>query len=249
MHCESALDFILNWLTYADYSPFRRWTCGRIINTLLQRYQTPNANCFHPLLCSRMNDPVGNCVERDTFGYQLLSTIFWWTVSNGRSCRRCIFSWRIIIFLCRCALLSLSADEETILNLFHPLFASWLYLCCSVLCSGAAVHTFNYLNVKITTLSNGYLGSRNDEERSEMRYVMRIAEFSESSNLWTQIALLGSPSSTPLSVSVQQSLSSVSACWLDNESPCALSCGLFKYIELWKPIPVLSLHLFSFGGG
>jgi hypothetical protein len=45
------------------------------------------------------------------------------------------------------------------------------------------VHTFNYLNVKFTTLSNGYLGSRNDEERSEMRYVMRIAEFSESSNL------------------------------------------------------------------
>ena len=62
-----------------------------------------------------------------------------------------------------------------------------------------------------TTLSNGYLGSRNDEERSEMRYVMRIAEFSESSNLWTQIALLGSPRSTPLSVSVQQPLSSVCA--------------------------------------
>ena len=34
-----------------------------------------------------------------------------------------------------------------------------------------------------TTLGNGYLGSRNDEERSEMRYVMRIAELSESSNL------------------------------------------------------------------
>jgi len=33
-----------------------------------------------------------------------------------------------------------------------------------------------------TTLVDGYLGSRNDEERSEMRYVMRIAEFSESSN-------------------------------------------------------------------
>ena len=47
-----------------------------------------------------------------------------------------------------------------------------------------------YNNIE-TTLSNGYLGSRNDEERSEMRYVMRIAEFSESSNLWTQIALLG----------------------------------------------------------
>ena len=38
-------------------------------------------------------------------------------------------------------------------------------------------------NLNKTTLSNGYLGSRNDEERSEMRYVMRIAEFSESSNL------------------------------------------------------------------
>ena len=34
-----------------------------------------------------------------------------------------------------------------------------------------------------TTFSNGYLGSYNDEERSEMRYVMRIAEFRESSNL------------------------------------------------------------------
>ena len=42
-----------------------------------------------------------------------------------------------------------------------------------------------------TTLSNGYLGSPIDEERSEMRYVMRIAGLSESSNLWTQIAPLG----------------------------------------------------------
>ena len=32
-----------------------------------------------------------------------------------------------------------------------------------------------------TTFSDGCLGSHNDEERSEMRYVMRIAEFSESS--------------------------------------------------------------------
>ena len=55
--------------------------------------------------------------------------------------------------------------------------------------------------LKNTTLSNGYLGSRNDEERSEMRYVMRIAEFSESSNLWTQIALSGYPQEhTSLSV-------------------------------------------------
>ena len=43
----------------------------------------------------------------------------------------------------------------------------------------------------ITILSNGYLGSRNDEERSQVRYVMRIAEFSESSSFWTQVALSG----------------------------------------------------------
>ena len=41
-----------------------------------------------------------------------------------------------------------------------------------------------------TTFSNGCLGSHNDEERSEMRYVMRIAISSESSKLWTQLALL-----------------------------------------------------------
>jgi len=35
-----------------------------------------------------------------------------------------------------------------------------------------------------------------------MRYVMRIAELSESSNLWTQIALPGIPGSMPLWVSV-----------------------------------------------
>ena len=33
------------------------------------------------------------------------------------------------------------------------------------------------------TPNDGYLGSRNDEERSEMRYAVRIAEFSESSEL------------------------------------------------------------------
>jgi len=39
-----------------------------------------------------------------------------------------------------------------------------------------------------TTLSNGCLGFRLDEERGKMRYVMRIAEFSESSTLRTQMA-------------------------------------------------------------
>lgn len=33
------------------------------------------------------------------------------------------------------------------------------------------------------TFNNGYLGSCIDEERSETRYVMRIAELCESSNL------------------------------------------------------------------
>ena len=44
-----------------------------------------------------------------------------------------------------------------------------------------------------TNFSNGCLGSHNDEERSEMRYVLRIAKPRESSKLWTHIALLGSP--------------------------------------------------------
>ena len=39
-----------------------------------------------------------------------------------------------------------------------------------------------------TTFNSGYLGSRIDEERSEMRYVVWIAEFRESSNFWTHIA-------------------------------------------------------------
>ena len=53
-----------------------------------------------------------------------------------------------------------------------------------------------------TTFNNGSLGSRIDEERSEMRYVMWIAEFSESSNLWTHIALSGIPESMLVWVSV-----------------------------------------------
>ena len=50
------------------------------------------------------------------------------------------------------------------------------------LCRGRKADFLNVRNF-CTTLNNGYLGSRIDEERSEMRYVMRIAGFSESSNL------------------------------------------------------------------
>jgi len=39
----------------------------------------------------------------------------------------------------------------------------------------------------------GYIGFWNDEERSETRYLMRIAEFSESSSFRTQLAIIGYP--------------------------------------------------------
>jgi len=52
------------------------------------------------------------------------------------------------------------------------------------ICGGKKNKSYN-----ITTPNNGYLGSREDEERSEMRYVVWIAGISESSNLWTQVAL------------------------------------------------------------
>jgi hypothetical protein len=58
---------------------------------------------------------------------------------------------------------------------------------------GGAQSYLTFKLIETTTLSNGCLGSGNDEERSEMRYVMRIAELSESSNLRTQNALPGYP--------------------------------------------------------
>ena len=56
---------------------------------------------------------------------------------------------------------------------------------------------------KHITFSDGYLGSRNDEERSEMRYVLRLAETSESSNLRTHLALPVSAGSMPVGVSAE----------------------------------------------
>jgi hypothetical protein len=65
-----------------------------------------------------------------------------------------------------------------------PFFLNPLYQILSETCIlSSAKKKFTFITKHCTTLSNGYLGSRNDEERSEMRYVMRIAEFSESSNL------------------------------------------------------------------
>lgn len=48
-----------------------------------------------------------------------------------------------------------------------------------------------------TTPVDGYLGSREDEERSETRYVMRIAGTSEPSNLRTHLALPAPPGARP----------------------------------------------------
>ena len=44
------------------------------------------------------------------------------------------------------------------------------------------------------TFSNGCLGSHNDEERSEMRYVMRIAELVSHQNFERNLHCLGSMS-------------------------------------------------------
>ena len=48
-----------------------------------------------------------------------------------------------------------------------------------------------------TTSNGGPLGSCIDEERSELRYLVWIAEFSESSSLWTQMALSVRPGARP----------------------------------------------------
>ena len=88
------------------------------------------------------------------------------------------------------------------------------------------------LNLK-TTFNNGSLGSRIDEERSEMRYVMWIAEFSESSNLWTHLALSGIPESIPISVSVYSSIPKIwfNFLYLLGIGIWALLC---MWVALWK---------------
>ena len=53
------------------------------------------------------------------------------------------------------------------------------------------IFILNEKQIDMTTFNGGSLGSCIDEERSKLRYVMWIAELSESSNLWTHIALWG----------------------------------------------------------
>ena len=49
-----------------------------------------------------------------------------------------------------------------------------------VICLESGIVTRKLASAMLTTFSNGCLGSHNDEERSEMRYVMRIARPRES---------------------------------------------------------------------
>ena len=119
-----------------------------------------------------MSECCMGCFGVDSANY--LQSIRYVLLDNCISCEA-LLSLALISIHERCS-------DELLLTYFTPfLLVDFYMLYLSYLLN--AVHTFNYLNVKNTTLSNGYLGSRNDEERSEMRYVMRIAEFSESSNL------------------------------------------------------------------
>ena len=85
----------------------------------------------------------------------------------------------------------------------------------------------NYKKPK-TIANHGCLGNRNDEGRSEMRYVVWIAEFSESSNPWTHMALPGIPGSMPVWVSVTPI----------RHMPACFACG----VRAWKwSVPVFWL--------
>ena len=51
------------------------------------------------------------------------------------------------------------------------------------------MYSCHFIHLKIyTTFNNGSLGSCIDEERSQMRYLVRIAWICESSSIWTQLA-------------------------------------------------------------
>ena len=102
-------------------------------------------------------------------------------------------------------------------NFFHPLCESWLLSIITHIFIQTPLLFYwlmfwlvlKHKNKKInngTTLSSGFLGSRNDEERSEMRYVMRIAEFNESSNLWTQVAVCFAAHHASLSIMYTKTL-------------------------------------------
>ena len=95
------------------------------------------------------------------------------------------------------------------------------------------------------TPNSGYLGSRNDEERSEMRYAVRIAEFRESSELWTHIAPQGIPWSMFVSVASEHlpqgptrplNKGFVGWCQLGARTRAHLTVGSLLFDIIWKRI-------------
>ena len=96
-------------------------------------------------------------------------------------------------------------------------------------------------NNLMTTLNGGSLGSCIDEERSQLRYVMWIAEFSESSNLWTQIALSGTPGSMSAWVSFKPILDHVFIHgWVGGEALCPFlkDGALLKIATRRRTLPI-----------
>jgi hypothetical protein len=94
------------------------------------------------------------------------------------------------------------------------------------------------------TFNNGSLGSGIDEERSEMRYVMWIAEFSESSNLWTHIAPFGIPKGMP----VRASLSTIKLCLALIVTPPSEGRDLNWSAVVCEPLALVKTHRYSITG-
>ena len=118
-----------------------------------------------------------------------------------------------------CLLLNIRSDNK------HP---GWIFRSALSL---AFAYWIN-INNKQQTFSDGCLGSCNDEGRSELRYAVWIAEFSESSDCWTWKALLRffldstsvsvflNPSKGRIASFLRNSLSSatiVRCCWPKSE--------------------------------
>ena len=103
--------------------------------------------------------------------------------------------------------------------------------------------------LKMKIFNDGYLGSHIDEERSEMRYAMRIAELRESSDLRTQTAPVGYPASMFVSVCLLPShnsmrLNSSQNSLVKNEYLAYTTCRWIRRSGHF--LQVISLVFFSF---
>ena len=85
----------------------------------------------------------------------------------------------------------------------------------------------------MTTFNGGSLGSCIDEERSKLRYVMWIAEFSESSNFRTQMARQGSLCSMSVWVSEHPLLIPIVVCKAFFYIKKKLAYGIVCFGALW----------------